>query len=973
MKFFSMITPILLIVFLSHQNILYSQITSKKYIHPPDINSSIKLGLISSPGDELDYSIDPREFISNNEDSKAILKGAIKSEEIKLVGNEWITTCRGIVTYENGLEIKNGEQHFDENGMYEYYYATTKFYDYLRRIEKVKIHIWNHTSYYNYRDDGKLSEILTLQKDGSSVNRIVFLYNNLGNLIESLKQYWSGNEWRTSYKYIYTYDANNFLVEKLELQPSYSGWINSKRTTYLNNPSGYPIEEIIRTYVGTKEIKSKYEYLRTINNLVSQSIYSDWNEVNSTWQPVKKYEYSYTLDNKPLLTLGYSWNGSQWVNDYQKIFRIFPNSSLMIIMPASGQKFLNDFSVSWISVGASKVDIHFSSNNGLSWVTLAVNIPDTGDYKFNYIFSSVNYYKTCKVKVSSSSNPFLYDINLGSFSVTSEEIYLASQHHFNVNELKLQIDNKGEISDIFGYGIPTLPFLYSGGFYLSGLTNSELWANGVLSSSFIRDYMPGKSGSSTNPPIYVVKSDNFDFGAVWQAWKEAVQHGASFYDGNKDGIYNPVDLNKNGVWDINEDRPDFISKQTAWCIYNDGVPPNLRRIKDVSPQGIEIQQTMFASSDQNSFASNIVFIRYRIKNTGLLTNKFDSVYFSLAFDADLGDPDDDLVGCDTSISAGYTYQLTIDQVYGNNPPVFLVRLLQGPYAYVPGVSFIDNNSNQLFDETIDTPIDSAYQKNGPVLGVKVLPGAMNLPLTSFTHYMNSDPMHRDPNTRFHLMNYMLGGRRSNGEPINVCNWPFGNGSQLTNCSQINPLFMYSGDPVTNEGWLNISPHDHRMMLNSGPFRLEVNKPVDIIAAFIRYQGSDPLNSISVAKQIAQAAKMFYDSNFVNLLPTVVFSGEDKLFSFNLYQNFPNPFNSSTVIRYTVPSKDRNLFSGLRSDFATLKVYDILGNEIEILVNEEKSPGTYEVTWNATGFPSGVYFYQLRVSSFVETKKMVLLR
>ena len=57
----------------------------------------------------------------------------------------------------------------------------------------------------------------------------------------------------------------------------------------------------------------------------------------------------------------------------------------------------------------------------------------------------------------------------------------------------------------------------------------------------------------------------------------------------------------------------------------------------------------------------------------------------------------------------------------------------------------------------------------------------------------------------------------------------------------------------------------------------------------------------------------------------------------------------------------------------VKVYDILGNEIETLVNEEKSPGTYEVTWNAAGLPSGVYFYQLRTGSFIDTKKMILLR
>ncbi len=58
---------------------------------------------------------------------------------------------------------------------------------------------------------------------------------------------------------------------------------------------------------------------------------------------------------------------------------------------------------------------------------------------------------------------------------------------------------------------------------------------------------------------------------------------------------------------------------------------------------------------------------------------------------------------------------------------------------------------------------------------------------------------------------------------------------------------------------------------------------------------------------------------------------------------------------------------------TLKVYDILGNEVATLVNEEKPAGTYEVEFNASGLPSGVYFYQLKTGSFVETKKMLLLK
>ena len=85
--------------------------------------------------------------------------------------------------------------------------------------------------------------------------------------------------------------------------------------------------------------------------------------------------------------------------------------------------------------------------------------------------------------------------------------------------------------------------------------------------------------------------------------------------------------------------------------------------------------------------------------------------------------------------------------------------------------------------------------------------------------------------------------------------------------------------------------------------------------------------------------------------------------FYLEQNFPNPFNPSTKIKYSVP----------KSSKVIIKVFDVLGNEIETLVNEEKPTGIYEITWYAEQLPSGVYFYQLKAGSFVSTKKMILLK
>jgi hypothetical protein len=89
------------------------------------------------------------------------------------------------------------------------------------------------------------------------------------------------------------------------------------------------------------------------------------------------------------------------------------------------------------------------------------------------------------------------------------------------------------------------------------------------------------------------------------------------------------------------------------------------------------------------------------------------------------------------------------------------------------------------------------------------------------------------------------------------------------------------------------------------------------------------------------------------------------------QNYPNPFNPVTKIKYSIPSVTlRQAQSDIR---VTLKVYDILGREIAVLVNEEKPAGEYEVEFNAANLPSGIYFYQLKAGQYLETRKMVLLK
>ena len=93
-----------------------------------------------------------------------------------------------------------------------------------------------------------------------------------------------------------------------------------------------------------------------------------------------------------------------------------------------------------------------------------------------------------------------------------------------------------------------------------------------------------------------------------------------------------------------------------------------------------------------------------------------------------------------------------------------------------------------------------------------------------------------------------------------------------------------------------------------------------------------------------------------------------IYSFNLGQNYPNPFNPSTTIKYSIPSV------GLRqASTVQLKIYNILGQEIATLVNQVQNSGSYQIPFDATSLPNGVYFYKLQYGTFTQSRKMIVLK
>jgi hypothetical protein len=153
-------------------------------------------------------------------------------------------------------------------------------------------------------------------------------------------------------------------------------------------------------------------------------------------------------------------------------------------------------------------------------------------------------------------------------------------------------------------------------------------------------------------------------------------------------------------------------------------------------------------------------------------------------------------------------------------------------------------------------------------------------------------------------------------------------------------------------------------------------PAQIDSTVIYYYISATSNSGRTVTKPIVAPNGFYKFVIENSVTEVKDNSQPE--EFYLYQNYPNPFNPSTKIKFTIPQSPLSFGEGLG---VRLVVYDVLGNEVATLVNEEKPAGSYEVEFNASGLSSGVYFYRLSTNnpstgsghSFIQTKKMILLR
>jgi hypothetical protein len=527
--------------------------------------------------------------------------------------------------------------------------------------------------------------------------------------------------------------------------------------------------------------------------------------------------------------------------------------------------------------------------------------------------------------------------------------YVAADY-IAANEIFMWIGNNGMGShdprtDGSGFYWPggenaTISAIFEDGLVWGGKVKGEVRVNG---STYRQGLLPGyimPDGKASNP--LETKSKIFKLKKNWQMLPPSeernryafdyanwpVDIGAPWEDKNGDGIYT------SGI-----DEPKIIGDETLFFVANDLDTTTTKYTYGSGPIGLEIQTTVFGYNTK--LLKDVVFKKYKIINKSV--NTITDMYFTYWADDDLGDANDDYVGFDSSLNLAYCFNGDNNDAnyYGTPPPSVGHMIIQGPTVTA-------------------SQGDSARYDDGWKLGFK------NLRVTSagllFKYLVDAYPSEPSLGEYQGTLEYynMMQGLNSNGNPI------------LNPFTNEPTLWPISGDPVAKTGWYlgdgwpgGPMPHDMRYHAPSGPFNMAPNDTQEVVIAILIKKGTDNLNSITELKNYATQIQHWYDNDFVTSIQQ-----EDLTIplEYSLSQNYPNPFNPTTKIKYSIPSNVKREMSNI-----LLKVYDVLGNEVATLINEEKPAGSYEVEFNGSKMSSGVYFYQIKAGNFIDTKKMVLMK
>ncbi len=602
----------------------------------------------------------------------------------------------------------------------------------------------------------------------------------------------------------------------------------------------------------------------------------------------------------------------------------------------------------------------------------------------------------------------------------------------DVNKIDLAFHNNGDIGWTHKTYYPKgsqLTFLQGAGLGLSGYVNDSLRTAWTYYDNYAEAYAPGIWGMTPEDPLarfYSVNAADEQGSSAYLDWANAVSLGAPFNDVDGDGQY-----------EAQIDTPPDLGDKLVWTVFNDNTLPQENDNIRTEPLGVEIQQTLWAYNSEG-FLGEIVFFHYRIINRS--GKALEEMIFSSLVDPDLGYHNDDLIGCDTILQMGYVYNDGPDPDYGylpwpgygDNPPAFAMKILQGPQTNQPHAQTVFWNIDNLTTKTLENIYAPGF--------------------SSFIYFFHSHPTLGDPNNPVEARRYQVGGQNRLGEPIDPVSFGFGTGA----VPGTNPKYLYNGDPVAGTGWLDDPPSDKRFFINSGPFEMSPGDTSDILLAMIVARGNDALDSITEVRKrarflqrmlhedarelriyckqdsfdmdfaahlkaeamgLTKASRLPFDTQVEWSIDQKPQDGVAVLLALDslkaVFQAYhPGAYTIKALLTHEGGETDtiyKTLYatdgpSGLDSDEQTagnfhlrqnypnpfnpsttivyelprrekvnIQIYDSAGRKVATLLDGPQNAGRHELDFKAAHLASGVYYYRLTAGRFVQTRKMLLIK
>jgi hypothetical protein len=436
------------------------------------------------------------------------------------------------------------------------------------------------------------------------------------------------------------------------------------------------------------------------------------------------------------------------------------------------------------------------------------------------------------------------------------------------------------------------------------------------------------------------------------------QNLAPFFDNDGDGFYNPnagdypkYDLLGNIDCRATRDVRLF-GDTTIWFVFNDKGNTHTES-GSIAPIGMEIHGQAFAFAT-NDEINDMTFYNYELINKSSFT--FGNTYFGQWVDADLGNSNDDFVGCDASRGLGYAYNGDNDDEdangvtgYGQTPPAIGVDFFEGPYA-----------DADLKDNPLTTDIPTAIAEGGipyEGLGIGYGDGIVDnerYGMKKFVYYnIGGDPVNGDPGSALDYYNYLQGQWRA-GSGGSQMSWG-GDGTGIADgqagAIPCDLIFPGESDPlhwstqgvtptptVWSEGTENNTAGDRRFLQSAGPFTLEPGAINDLTVGIVyaRALNGDNTSSITYLQVADDKAQALFDNCFKVLegpnAPDVTIQELENELIIYLSNNNPisNNFNESANLKdatISIPDTLNGVYQGPESDRDTLKYYKFQGYQI----------------------------------------------